>query len=105
MSPTFANAQDLVALKEIRDNTLVLKSGELRQILMVGGINFSLKSESEQNVITEGYQNFLNGLNFPIQIIIHSRKINVEKYLESLTERRGQEPSALLQDQIAEYQE
>jgi type IV secretory pathway VirB4 component len=105
MPKNFANAQDLVTIEEIKDNTVVLKSGELRQVLMVGGVNFSLKSESEQNIITSGYQNFLNSLSFPIQIIIHSRKINAEKYLRALDDRRAQEGSALLQDQIGEYQE
>ncbi len=100
-----ANTQDIVEIEEIRESAVLLKDGGLRQILMVGGINFSLKSEQEQNLITQAYQNFLNGLNFPLQIIIHSRKINIEHYLSSLDERKAQEQSGLLQDQIAEYQE
>lgn len=101
----FANAQDLVSIKEIRQSTVILKNGALRQIVMVNGLNFALKSEDEQNLITSSYQNFLNGLDFPVQIIIHSRKINIDKYLGGLEERRAAEPSALLQSQIAEYQE
>jgi type IV secretory pathway VirB4 component len=99
------NVLDLVSVKEIKEGTVIMKSGTYRQILMVGGTNFSLKSESEQNIITEAYQNFLNSVNFPVQIIIHSRKINIEKYLKKLDERRAGEPSPLLQDQILEYQE
>lgn len=101
----FANAQDLVEIKEIKEGVIVLKSGELRQVIMVGGINFALRSEEDQNLILRSYQDFLNGLNFPLQIIIHSRKINIEKYLSILEERRNQETSGLLQDQISEYQE
>lgn len=104
MANNFANAQSLVAIKEIRDGILILTSGELRQVLMVGGINFSLKAEAEQNLITGAYQNFLNSLSFPIQILIHSRKINIERYLSTLDDRRANEKSGLLQDQIAEYQ-
>lgn len=99
------NVLDLVSVQEIKEGTVVMKSGSFRQVLMVGGTNFSLKSESEQNIITEAYQNFLNSINFPIQIIIHSRKINIERYLSRLDERRSAEPSPLLQDQILEYQE
>ena len=99
------NVLDLVSIKEIRQGTVIMKSGSFRQVLMIGGTNFSLKSESEQNIITEAYQNFLNSINFPIQIIIHSRKINIEKYLQKLDERRANEPSPLLQDQTLEYQE
>lgn len=103
--PNLANTQDIVEIEEIRQDTVLLKDGGLRQILMVGGINFSLKSEQEQNLITQAYQSFLNSLNFPLQIVIHSRKINIERYIGSLDERKAQEQSGLLQDQIAEYQE
>lgn len=102
---TAANTQDLVDIKEIRENTVILKSGKICQVLIIGGLNFSLKSEAEQNVITQAYQNFLNSLNFPIQIIIHSRKLSIHKYLDFLETRRGQESSPLLQDQIAEYKD
>lgn len=103
--PQFANAQDLVAIEEIRDGTVLGKNGSLHQILIVGGINFALKSEAEQSVMTAAYQNFLNSLSFPIQIIVHSRKINIQKYLTELEERKKGEPSPLLQDQIGEYKE
>jgi hypothetical protein len=100
-----ANAQDLVNIEEIRENAVMLKGNGLRQVIMVGGLNFSLKSEDEQDIITQGYQNFLNSLDFPLQIIIHSRKINIEKYLSNLDGRRGVEISPLLQSQIGEYEE
>lgn len=105
MPKNFANTQDLVEIENIREKTLILKDGSLRQVVMVGGINFALKSEEEQNIITQGYQNFLNGLNFQIQIVIHSRKINIQRYLQNMEERKTKEESALLQDQISEYQE
>lgn len=105
LNKQLANTQDLVAIEEIRDNTVILKNGGFRQVLMVSGINTALKSEEEQELITSAYQSFLNSLDFPIQIIVHSRKINIEKYLAGLEERRRLEPSALLQSQISEYKE
>jgi type IV secretory pathway VirB4 component len=101
----FANSQTLVEIEGVKDGIVILKTGELRRIVMVGGLNFALKSESEQNIITQGYQEFLNSLSFPLQILIHSRKINIEKYLATLDGRRAEEKSGLLQDQITEYQE
>ncbi len=98
-----ANTQNLVVIQEIRDNTIILADG-LRQVLLVGGMNFALKSEVEQNVITQSYQEFLNSLDFTIQTIVHSRKINIEKYLARLEKRRVDEPSSLLQNQMLEYQ-
>jgi type IV secretory pathway VirB4 component len=100
-----ANSQDLVPVKEIKDNTLILKDGGMCQILMVGGMNFSLKSEAEQNAITLAYQDFLNSLDFSMQIIVHSGKINIDRYLSGLESRKQGEISGLLQNQIGEYQE
>ncbi len=103
--PGFGNSQDLVEIENIRDNTLILRDGSLRQIILVGGINFSLKSEDEQNTLIVSYQNFLNSVDFPLQVLVHSRKINVDRYLEDLERRMRQEPSPLLQNQISEYRE
>ena len=100
----FGNVQDLVDIEDIREGTVVMKNGSIRQIVMVGGTNFSLKSGEEQDLLTQSYQNFLNGLNFPIQIVIHSRKMNIEHYVAKLDDRRDKEISGLLQDQISEYQ-
>jgi type IV secretory pathway VirB4 component len=105
LSGDFGKVQDLVEIKDIRQGTVVMKHGGLRQVLMVGGVNFSLKSEQEQNIIVQAYQDFLNSITFPLQVIIHSRKINIERYVARLDELRDKETSALLQDQIAEYQE
>ncbi|TSC82824.1 MAG: hypothetical protein G01um101420_6 [Parcubacteria group bacterium Gr01-1014_20] len=105
LNKQLSNTQDLVAIEEIHDNTVILKSGAMRQVLMVGGMNTALKSEEELNLITTSYQNFLNSLDFSIQIIVHSRKVNIEKYLSGLEERRRLEQSAILQSQISEYKE
>lgn len=105
MTGDLGNVQDLVEIENIRDDAVILKNGGLRQVVIVGGINFSLKSEEEQNLITQSYQNFLNSLNFPIQAIIHSRKVNIEGYLQRLDKFKAQEISGLLRDQITEYQE
>ena len=94
---------DLIALHDIRNNTLILRDNYMVQILMVGGTNFSLKPEDEQNIITSAYQRFLNSLGFPIQIIIHSRKVNINKYLDNLKKREEEEVAPLLQNQIKEY--
>ena len=73
------NSLDLVDIQEIKQSTVIVKDGSFRQVIMVGGVNFSLKSEMEQNIITQGYQTFLNSIDFPLQIVIHSRKVNIDK--------------------------
>ncbi len=97
------NSLDLVDIQEIKQSTVTVKDGSFRQIIMVGGVNFALKSEMEQNIITQGYQTFLNGIDFPLQILIHSRKVNIDKYIQALTDRREAEQSPILQNQIDEY--
>lgn len=97
------NSLDLVDIKEIKQNTVVVKDGSFRQVVMVGGVNFSLKSEMEQNIITQSYQTFLNSIDFPLQILVHSRKVNIESYIDGLMKRKDQEQSPILQNQIDEY--
>jgi len=99
------STQEFVELQEVRDGVMFLKNGGLRQLLMVSGINFDLKSEQEQDLMTYTYQNLLNALDFSIQIFIHSRRLNIESYLLKLQERHTQETNELLKTQIAEYLE
>src|SRR3989344_2884939 len=97
--------QDFVEIKEIQDGVVVLKGGGLRQILMVDGVNFELKSEEEQSLIIYAYQNFLNSLDFSLQCVVHSRKLGIEQYLLKLEDREREEPNELLKNQIAEDRE
>ena len=97
--------QQFVDIAEIKDGTVILKNGSLGRVLMVSGINFALKSEEEQNAITYTYQGFLNTLDFSVQFVIHSRKLNISGYLDKLNERKSQETNELLQSQIEEYTE
>ncbi|HLB50565.1 MAG TPA: hypothetical protein VJL38_00090 [Patescibacteria group bacterium] len=92
-----------VDVAEIRDGVIVLRSGALRAILLVSSVNFDLKSSQEQDAIIAQYQNFLNSLDFPVQIIISSRKFNVDPYLEFLGEKEKQQRNDLLRLQTAEY--
>ena len=101
--PKSLSTQEFVELQEVRDGVVFLKNGALRQLLMVSGVNFDLKSETEQDLMTYAYQNLLNALNFSIQIFIHSRRLNIESYLQKLQERHTQETNELLKTQIAEY--
>ena len=101
--PAAAPAQQFLAINAIREDTLLLKGGALRVVLMCSSFNFALKSTDEQDAVIFQYQNFLNALDFPIQFVIHSRRLNIEPYLASLAERQKEEQSDLLKIQIGEY--
>lgn len=97
--------QKFIEIRGVKNGVLILKNGALRQILMVSGLNFDLKSEEEQTAITQGYQAFLNSLSFTVQIFIHSRKLNIDGYIQKLGTIETQEPNPLLRNQLAEYRE
>lgn len=95
--------QQFVQIREIRNGVVYLKHGGLRRILIVSGVNFDLKSEAEQTLILNTFQSFLNTLDFSVQFFVHSRKVNVDAYLERMRARMEEEPSQLLKIQIEEY--
>lgn len=97
--------QRFLPIAEIHDNTVVLKNGSLRALLQVSSVNFNLKSEEEQNALIYGYQAFLNSLEFPIQILIRSKKLDIDQYLTYLGELKEKQENPLLKNQTAEYQE
>lgn len=99
-----ASTQRYVDVEEVRDGVIVLKNGALRAILLVSSLNFDLKSAEEQDAIIAQYQNFLNSLDFPVQVLIHSRRFNIEPYLEMLREKESEQTNELLRLQISEYQ-
>ncbi len=95
--------QKFVQIREIRDGVAYLNGGGLRKLLIVSGINFELKSEAEQGMILAGFQKFLNSLDFPVQFFIHSRKVNIDKYLENMGDKKQTEKNELIKVQIDEY--
>ncbi len=99
------STQDALRFAEIRDGTVVLKDGNLRKILLCSSINFSLKSEQEQNAIIFQYQNFLNSLDFPIQILMQSKKLDLSNYLAKLEGRADEQTNELLRLQTNDYVE
>ena len=94
------SAQEFVDIAEIKDDVVILKNGTLRAVLMVSSINFDLKSTHEQEAIVAAYQEFLNSLDFPIQIVVSSRKLDINPYLEMLSEKEKEaaERTAALSD-------
>lgn len=88
---------------EIRENVLVLKNGGLRTVLKTSSINFNLKSEQEQNAIINSYQGFLNSLEFPIQIVVRSKKLDLDDYIDQIKELGKKQTNPLLQEQTLEY--
>lgn len=97
--------QRFLPIAEIHDNTVILKNGGMRAILQTTSVNFNLKSEEEQNSLIYGYQSFLNSLEFPIQILVRSKKLDIDKYLDNLSAIQEKQENELLRQQTGEYHE
>ncbi len=98
-----ASTQQYLDILEIKEDTVVMRDGTLRAVLLVSSINFALKSEEEQDAIISAYISFLNNISFPIQIVIQSRELNIDAYLQMLDERQKIQTNELLKIQTNEY--
>lgn len=96
-------SQDFLPIREIRDGVVILKNGEMRSVLMVSSVNFALKGEDEQTAILMQFQNFLNSLDFHVQLFIQSRRLDIRPYLHTLEERLVEQTNDLLRIQTREY--
>ncbi|MEK7507415.1 MAG: hypothetical protein AAB585_02675 [Patescibacteria group bacterium] len=97
------STRDFVQIADIRETVLILKNGSLRSILEVNSMNFELKSADEQVAIVRAFQNFLNAVDFPVQIAVSSRKLDINPYLKSLDEVIEKQENELLRIQAVEY--
>lgn len=98
-----SSTQQYLNIAEIKDNTVVMKDGTLRAVLLVSSINFALKSEDEQNAVIDSYVRFLNNLTFTLQIVIQSRELDINNYLEYLKNKEKEQMNKLLKVQTADY--
>ncbi|NCO61860.1 hypothetical protein COZ82_01850 [Candidatus Kaiserbacteria bacterium CG_4_8_14_3_um_filter_38_9] len=98
-SPT----QDFVPIRDVKDGIVILKSGQLCKILLASSVNFALKSLDEQKAILFQFQNFLNTLDFSLQIYVQSRRLNIEPYIATLLEQQSNQDNDLMRIQLREY--
>lgn len=103
MSPATNATQEFVPIKEVRDGIVILKDGGMRAILLCSSLNFALKSEDERNAILLQFQDFLNSLDFSIEILVQSRKLDIRPYIALLEERETKQENNLLKIQVREY--
>lgn len=96
-------SQDFVPVNEVRDGVVMLKDGGMRSVLMASSINFALKSEDEQTAFILQFQNFLNSLDFPVQVFIQSRSLDIRPYTDTLEKALKEQLDDLMRIQIREY--
>lgn len=99
------SSRNQIAIKGVRDGILMLPHGQYRAVLQVSPLNFELKSEDEQDAIIDTYEGFLNSVGTSLQILVRTREIDMDKYLEDLRERLDGEIEPIYRDQLENYDE
>ena len=102
-SKSKVSSRKQIQIKEVRDAILVLPNNEYRVIIETSSINFELKSEAEQDVLIEGFQNFLNSLPCPLQTVIRVREVDIDRYLDQISHSKKSEKEKVYKDQIENY--
>jgi type IV secretory pathway VirB4 component len=95
--------QEFVPIKEVRDGIVILKDDSMRGVVLASSLNFSLKSEDERNAIIMQFQDFLNSLDFAIQICVESRRLDIRPYIALMEERYKEQMNDLMKIQTREY--
>jgi len=98
-----SSTQRHLRISEITNDILILKNGGVRAVLEVNAVNFNLKSEAEKSAIISSYQSFLNTLEHPVQIVVQSRKLELDTYLSKLNSKANDQSNELLKQQTLEY--
>lgn len=98
-----STSQKFVPLRDIKDNVVILKNGQMNMVLLASSINFALKSIDEQEAILRQFQTFLNTIDFSVQFYIQSRRLNIQPYLDMLGGREEKQDNDLMKIQLREY--
>ncbi len=94
-----------IQIKEVKDDILILPNHEYRLVIETSSINFELKSEEEQDVLIDSFQNFLNSLSVSLQILVRVREIDIDGYLDQIAKSKLIEKEKVYKDQIDNYSE
>ncbi len=100
-----ASARNQIDIQSVKDGVLILPGNKYRKVLSVSPVNFELRSEEEQDAIIDTYESFLNSLGHPLQILIRTREIDMDKYLAELADRLSGETVPIYKQQVTNYDE
>ena len=97
------SSRNQIQIKEVKDGILILPHNQYRLVIETSSINFELKSEDEQDVLIDNFQNFLNSLPSHIQVLIRVREVAVDQYIEQISQTKLTEKEKVYKDQITNY--
>jgi hypothetical protein len=94
---------NFLQVSEIRDSVMVLRESQMRAVIAVSSTNFALKNQEEKEQIINTFQGILNSLDFPIQILVQNRKVNLDDYIAKLKGLLDTQQNDLLRVKMQEY--
>lgn len=97
------STQNSLILSEVRDNMVIMADGTFRAVVACQSINFDLMSSREREGVEFSYQNFLNSLNHPVQILIRSQRVDIGPYIDKLVDIRRNQDNMLLNVLMDDY--
>jgi hypothetical protein cdiviTM7_00582 len=97
------STQNTLLFSEMRENMIIMSDGSFRAVVECQSINFDLMSAREREGVEFSYQNFINSLYFPVQILIRSRRVDIGPYLDRLAEIRRNQDNMLLNVLMDDY--
>lgn len=98
-----SSTQNTLEFAEIREGMVVMKDGSFRSVIACKSINYDLMSQREREGVEYSYQSFLNALTFPIQILVRSQRVDIEPYLNKLSDILRDQDNMLLSDLMEDY--
>lgn len=97
------NTENMLPFSEIKNDTIILRDGGLRAILKISGLNLDLKNSDEQQIVLEQYKKFLNGLDFPLQILVRNSYLDLSNYINYTKDNVSKIENIILKKQGEEY--
>src|SRR5215467_10966707 len=76
-----------LAIETIQTGVVALPDGEYRAVLEVSGVARPFEDEARLEGILAGFATFLNGLSYPLQVLVRASPVDLSRYLAALEER------------------
>lgn len=101
--PIRSSTQENLEIEDIKDEIVIFKDGSCCLVISTTAINFGLLSEKEQEATIYAYAALLNSLTFPVQIVIRSKRKNLDAYLALIDTEINKQTNRLLKEQMQKY--
>ena len=98
-----SSTQNTLLFSEMRENMMIMHDASFRAVVECESINFDLMSSREREAVEYSYQNFLNSLYFPVQILIRSRRVDIGPYIDRLVTIRRSQDNMMLSRLMDDY--